>query len=79
MTTEKEYNIDCYFDVDFNYKVKYEMVGHSKDINLMISYIYDWVDEFEEINCVLIFDEYHDELLAVIHFDINGEDKIYIY
>lgn len=80
----KEYNIDCYFDVKDNecfYDImKYEMVRHCTDIESMIFYVFDWVEKygekFGEINCVEIYDEYHDELLAVIHFDIDAEEVI---
>lgn len=79
----KEYNIDCYFDSEFiDDTIRYEMVRHCKDLESMIFYVFDWVEKygekFGEINCVEIYDEYHDELLAVIHFDIDIEEVIII-
>ena len=79
----KEYNIDCYFDsIDDTIGIRYEMVRHCTDIESMIFYIFDWLEKygekFGEINCVEIFDEYHDELFAVIHFGIDEEEVIII-
>ena len=46
----------------------------------MIFYVFYWIEKYGEkygeINCVEIYDEYHDELLAVIHFGIDVEEVI---
>lgn len=84
MSEHKEYCIDYYFDVDLNNEIKYEMHRWSRDIDSLLSYVYDWIDKcenkygeiFGEINCVEIYDEFHDELFLVVHFFETHEEIV---